>query len=70
MSLHKEWYWLNIYDENGEIGKQAQWQPEEKMTGMWRKMAYNMFYGDSANIGKNKEERELKKQKLESLRKS
>ena len=37
---------------------------------MWKKMAYNMFYGDTANLGKNKEERELKKQKLEQLRKS
>ena len=25
---HNEWYWLNIYDENGEIGKQAEWEPE------------------------------------------
>ena len=70
ISLHKEWYWLNIYDENGEIGKQELWKPEESMTGMWKKMGYNMFYGDSANIGNNKEEREIKKQKLESLRKS
>ena len=31
------------------------------MTAMWKKMAYNMFYGDTANLGKNKEERELKK---------
>ena len=64
-SLHNEWYWLNIYDENGEIGKQALWKPEESMTAMWKKMAYNMFYGDTANLGKNEEEREIKKQKLE-----
>ena len=25
--LHTEWYWLNIYDESGEIGKQKDWVP-------------------------------------------
>ena len=33
VSKHTEWYWLNIYDENGEIGKQAKWQPEETFFG-------------------------------------
>ena len=42
---HSEWYWLNIYDEHGEIGKQAVWKPEDSLTGMWRKIAYDMFIG-------------------------
>ena len=25
---HNEWYWLCLYDEHGEIGKQAEWEPE------------------------------------------
>ncbi len=25
---HSEWYWLNLYDEDGEIGKQAEFEPE------------------------------------------
>ena len=28
---HTEWYWLNIYDEDGEIGKQAAWKPEQNL---------------------------------------
>ena len=42
---HTEWYWLNIYDEHGEIGAQAVWKPEESIPGMWRKIGYNMFIG-------------------------
>ena len=38
-------YWLNIYDEEGEIGKQAKWKPEENIKGMWHEMAYNTFMG-------------------------
>ena len=33
---HKEWYWLNIYDENGEIGKQAEWMPERDLKGIYQ----------------------------------
>ena len=36
VSRHDEWYWLNIYDEHGEIGKQKDWRPDEKLTSMWR----------------------------------
>ena len=42
---HNEWYWLNIYDEHGEIGKQASWRPEESLNGMWHQMAYNIIIG-------------------------
>ena len=35
-----EWYWLNIYDEHGEIGKQAEWNPESGMNGVWKSMYY------------------------------
>ena len=42
---HTEWYWLNIYDETGEIGKQAKWKPEESVQGMWSQMAYHTFMG-------------------------
>ena len=30
------------------------------MTAYWKQMAYNMFYGDTANIGNNNEERNQK----------
>ena len=43
MTRHTEWYWRNIYDEDGEIGKQAEWQPEEGVTSMWKQMAYGIF---------------------------
>jgi hypothetical protein len=43
-SLHAEWYWLNIYDEDGEIGKQAEWEPETKITRIWGNMLWNMMY--------------------------
>ena len=42
--MHDEWYWLNLYDENGEIGKQAQWEPEASLTGIWGTFLYNMIY--------------------------
>ena len=41
---HEEWYWLNIYDENGEIGKQAEWEPETQLTKIWGTFIYNMIY--------------------------
>ena len=34
---HNEWWWLCLYDETGEIGKQAEWKPEEKLHNMWIK---------------------------------
>ena len=45
MSIHNEWYWLNIYDEHGEIGKQAEWRPEESISGVFKTTIYNMVYG-------------------------
>ena len=41
---HDEWYWLCLYDEDGEIGKQAAWEPEATLTGIWGTFLYNMFY--------------------------
>ena len=41
---HDEWYWLVLYDESGEIGKQAEWEPEASLTGIWGTFLYNMFY--------------------------
>lgn len=55
-SKHNEWYWLNIYDKDGEIGLQAEWRPDDNLGAMWKKMAYNMFYGDQLRDGKSKEE--------------
>ena len=37
-----EWYWLNIYDEHGEIGKQAEFDPETGMGGVWKNMYYQI----------------------------
>jgi len=28
MDRNPEWWWQNIYDSNGEIGKQAEWKDE------------------------------------------
>ena len=44
---HNEWYWLNIYDEHGEIGKQAQWEPETQLTKIWSTFLYNMVFKPS-----------------------
>lgn len=41
---HNEWWWLCLYDETGEVGKQAEWRPEEKLTQMWKSMLYNMVF--------------------------
>ena len=67
---HTEWFWLNIYDENGEIGKQAEWKPEENVFGMWKQMLYHMFYGQKIKnlISVNKEEKEVQEKRLEELR--
>ena len=45
--MHDEWYWLNLYDEDGETGKQALWEPENSLTGIWGTFLYNMVYKDS-----------------------
>jgi hypothetical protein len=45
LKRHTEWWWLNIYDEHGEIGKQAEWKPEENFVKMWFKnILYNYFF--------------------------
>ena len=41
---HNEWYWLNLYDENGEIGRQAEWEPETSYPKIFKSFLYNMFY--------------------------
>ena len=46
---HNEWYWLNLYDESGEIGKQAEWEPETSLTGIWGTFIYNMLFKDAAS---------------------
>ena len=51
---HTEWYWLNLYDEDGEIGEQAKFKPEESLTGMWKKIAYNMFVGNKSEFDSKK----------------
>jgi len=42
--LHNEWYWLNLYDETGEIGKQAEWEPETSLSKIWGTFLYNMVF--------------------------
>ena len=47
VTRHTEWWWLNIYDEHGEIGKQAEWQPEPNPIKMWFKdLMYNFIVKD------------------------
>lgn len=47
--MHNEWYWLNLYDEEGETGKQAGWEPASSLTGIWGTFLYNMFYKATSN---------------------
>ena len=43
--MHTEWWWLSLYDETGEIGKQAEWMPEEKLSDLWFKnILYNWVF--------------------------
>jgi len=64
--IHSEWYWLNLYDEDGEIGKQAEWEPETQLTKIWSSMLYNMVFKPDKQGGVTKEQRE---QRLDELRK-
>ena len=72
-SRHTEWYWLNIYDKDGEIGKQAAWKPAESMTGIWSTFAYNMFIGKInekffSNSKEQIEQKQVDKDRLNVLR--
>ena len=63
---HNEWWWLCLYDESGEIGKQAEWKPEENLGRMWVKnILYNMVFKPKESS--MKDETQLKR--LEELRK-
>ena len=63
---HNEWWWLCLYDENGEIGKQAEWKPEEKLHNMWiKQILYNMIF-KAKDSRMTEEQRETR---LEELRK-
>ena len=55
MKLHTEWYWLNIYDKDGETGKQKDWQPDDGLTSMYKQILWNMFYSDKMNRRGSKE---------------
>ncbi len=51
---HTEWWWLNLYDESGEIGDQREWEPEQALHRMWFKnILYNFIFKPS---GKQSEE--------------
>ena len=72
---HNEWYWLNLYDEDGEIGKQAKWEPESSLSGIWGTFLYNMFYKSSLATGREQKNEEGEKEnwqnrmaRLEELR--
>ena len=42
---HTEWWWLCLYDESGEIGKQAEWMPEQELAQMYFKnILYNWIF--------------------------
>ena len=69
--MHNEWYWLNLYDENGEIGKQAEWEPESSLTGIWKTFLYNMVYKDNHKQKKADGTQEVwqdRRARLEALR--
>ena len=63
---HTEWWWLCLYDENGEIGKQAEFDPDKLKGRAWLKFYFHKFlYGPPRE---SKEEKEQKKKRLEELR--
>eukprot|EP00347_Sterkiella_histriomuscorum_P006726 403351670 len=62
---HNEWWWLNIYDESGEIGKQAEWKPEESLKDMWIK---NVLYNYMFKPKENKLTEDTRLARLEELR--
>lgn len=63
---HNEWWWLCLYDETGEIGKQAVWKPEEKLHKMWFKnILYNLFFKPKDS----KMTEDQREKRLEELRK-
>ena len=63
---HDEWWWLCLYDETGEIGKQAEWKPEESLTKMWiNNILYKMIF--KPKDSKMTEEQRVSR--LEELRK-
>ena len=66
---HNEWYWLNLYDEHGEIGKQAEWEPETQLTKIWSTFAYNMIFKPSKDPSGKEETWKQRMQRLEDLRK-
>ena len=49
--LHTEWYWLNLYDEDGEIGKQAEWDPEMSLGTMYSTILYNLVFSAADEQG-------------------
>ena len=63
---HNEWWWLCLYDEHGEIGKQAEWKPEEKLHKMWiEQILYNMVFKPKDSRSMNEGEQ---KERLDELR--
>ena len=63
---HNEWWWLCLYDEHGEIGKQAEWKPEEKLADLWIKnILYNLIFKPKESLLTE----ETRRQRLEELRK-
>ncbi|CDW84510.1 UNKNOWN [Stylonychia lemnae] len=62
---HTEWWWLNIYDEHGEVGLQAHWKPEESLKDMWIKnILYNWIFKPTES-----QQFEQRQERLEELRK-
>jgi hypothetical protein len=37
MTKNTEWWWREYYDENGEIGPQAEWDGSSWVTLLWRR---------------------------------
>jgi len=64
---HTEWWWLCLYDENGEIGKQAEFDPANvKKEGKFKSFLKGIFF---MNDGFTQEERIERKKRLDELRK-
>ena len=63
---HNEWWWLCLYDETGEIGKKAEWKPEENLAKMW---INNILYKMIMKPKDSKMTEEQRVERLEDLRK-
>ena len=63
---HSEWWWLCLYDEHGEIGKQAEFDPDKLKGMVWLKFYFhNFLFGHGK---KSEQQLKIEKSRLKELR--